>query len=393
MSSYEQIIQLSQDSRNLLLLFSKMGATTKEELVKVLGVSRTTLNRMLDPLIQCGAVLEIGEGDSSGGRKPLLFDVNPKQNYMVGIAITRYAVRIEFFDLCFRTNEHRRNFFMTPDHTPETVFNRIGVLFQELLDDIGITAADVIGVGVGVTGRYSQESQMLLAPGGFIAPGWLNVPINSMLEELLQVKVYVDELPNMVAEFYYHYLNEQGYSNLAYIGFGIRVQTSIIYKGELVQTTASGKDSFAHMTIIENGEFCSCGSRGCLERYVAIPHIVFNYNTLRKNGNPKLEGSEAFEQICQMADGGDPIAQSVIIDAATHFSVGLRNLARLFNIQMIVLNGAAMYSGELFFNTCRDLLLNDSTCCVERLKRDADGKWAMTRGAAASGFKYLIGEV
>ena len=49
----------------------------------------STLNRVMQPLETEGLIVESSIGESTGGRKPVLYDVNPKQYYLVGIDISK----------------------------------------------------------------------------------------------------------------------------------------------------------------------------------------------------------------------------------------------------------------------------------------------------------------
>ena len=49
----------------------------------------TTLNRAMQPMINYGFIVEADIGESTGGRKPILYDVNPGKYYIIGIDISR----------------------------------------------------------------------------------------------------------------------------------------------------------------------------------------------------------------------------------------------------------------------------------------------------------------
>ncbi len=390
MENQEPFWQLAAESRELFMFISKSGAVTKKTLIEKTGYSRTTLNRVIAPLVECGAVLEIGEDTSSGGRKPTLFDINSKQYYTAGIDITRYAVRIGIFDLRFSEVNYKRSFPMTAQSTPEAVCARIGELFQEGLNALGITRNNIVGAGVSVVASYSRELKMILSPEHFPAQEWKNIPINAMIEAALKVRVYVDHGISIGSQFRYLYLNEQGYENIASIGCGITVHAGVIYKGKLVRSINEGIDAFAHMVINENGEFCKCGNRGCIERYVAAPYIISNYNVLKHQEKQQLETYQAIDQICRLAEDGDPDASQVIKSAACHLSVGLKNLIRLFNIEKVVMNGILMYNGELFFETCKEIVMSDPYTSVKQFTKVNDGQWALTRASAGMAIENFV---
>lgn len=91
--------QLNEDAREVFNLVQKQGHLTKSSLVDLTGLKPTTLNRAIKMLEISGLLVESGTGESTGGRKPSLYTVNPLRFAVVGIDISRTYTQVVITDL------------------------------------------------------------------------------------------------------------------------------------------------------------------------------------------------------------------------------------------------------------------------------------------------------
>ena len=64
---------LSQEAIQVFSAIQKRKISGKEELIQATGIKSTTMNRILERLKEEDLILVCGEGDSTGGRRPLLY--------------------------------------------------------------------------------------------------------------------------------------------------------------------------------------------------------------------------------------------------------------------------------------------------------------------------------
>lgn len=390
MDTFRQHYGLSEESVKLLLLIGKIGPCTKETMMNFTGDNRTTLNRFLTPLLQCGAVVERGEEESNGGRKPIIFDVNTEDFCLCGIDLSWYAVRIGFFDLHLHSLGFREAFFIEDGVTPGEVCRRLAEMYKIFMNQRGIRQENIISIGVSVAGPYWQREDLLRPIGGKFAPLWVNVPIRAMLEEALCHQVYVDEGANAMAWYQYAYNNPEGYQNVADVGFGVVIRSGVIYDGRIIRAVNENWDALAHMVIQENGRYCECGKQGCLLRYASIHRIISDFKLLSKSSYPEYDTPEMLKYVCQQADRGESAAVEAITSAAKHFTTGLINLIQIFGIEKIGIGGAPVYYGELFFKTCADILARHELKSLKCVFRDTEEEWFLAVGAAAIGLSSIV---
>jgi len=61
------------------------GGISRAELVKRSGLSAPTISRIIEGLIREGLVVEVGAGESKGGRKPTLLQFSGVDSFIIGI--------------------------------------------------------------------------------------------------------------------------------------------------------------------------------------------------------------------------------------------------------------------------------------------------------------------
>jgi len=84
----------SSKKNGLKLLISKelyhFGSKSIPELSKIIRMSTPTITRAIDELIESGFLVEEGIGNSSGGRRPNLYGLNPGARFVMGVDVSRF---------------------------------------------------------------------------------------------------------------------------------------------------------------------------------------------------------------------------------------------------------------------------------------------------------------
>jgi predicted NBD/HSP70 family sugar kinase len=364
----EIISGLSKDAKNIFSTIQKRGPISKNELLDITGLKLTTLNRIMEPLEELKLVIEYGIGESSGGRKPVLFDVNPNLYYVVGVDLSRTYTQITIVNMKMKIL-FKDKFDMDESCTPQKTVEIISGIILESLNKLSIKKDAVLGIGVGAVGPLDRESGILINPVNFIAEGWSNVPIKNMLYEKLDLPIIIDNGANTAVIAEYFFGVGRGYKNIAYFNCGVGIRTGAITSDAIIRTINDAEDCFAHMTIDVDGEQCVCGNFGCVEAYSSIHSIVKKFIAEIKKGRRSIISNPLedinYLDICSAAENNDELAKEVIYNAATSFGVGLANYINLLNPRMIILSGPLINHSSLFYETCKEIAykkyyLNDS---------------------------------
>ena len=78
----------SENTRSAVLDLIRSGGTVSRiELADLTGLTATSITRIIKSLIDAGLVVETGFGDSTGGKRPSLIELNLLARYAVGLSL------------------------------------------------------------------------------------------------------------------------------------------------------------------------------------------------------------------------------------------------------------------------------------------------------------------
>jgi predicted HTH transcriptional regulator len=87
LETYKGFESLNDRCKYIFSIIQENGPMTKNELINMTKFKSTTLNRNLKILLDEKIIIESNIGQSTGGRKPSLYNVNKDGFYIIGIDI------------------------------------------------------------------------------------------------------------------------------------------------------------------------------------------------------------------------------------------------------------------------------------------------------------------
>lgn len=375
--------ELSVESKNIFRLVLHNQAATKSDLSELSEMKLTSLRRMMQPLEEIKLLTRAEIGESTGGRKPVLFDVNPTQYYIVGIDISRTYTQLVITNLKMQPLKKFR-FEMNTQSTPKLTLSLILSWIKEVQEKVIKQNGRIIGMGIGTVGPLDRKNGMILNPDKFEAPGWENIPLKSIFEKRLGIPVVIDNGANaaVLAETYYGI--GKGISNVIYINCGVGIRTGLISSGVFVRNINDSEDAFAHMLIYAGGSKCSCGNSGCIEAYCSIFTIIERYKSLKSGVSQQDFEKISFTDICNAADRGDEIALKVIRESAEIMGDGLSNMIKLLNPGIVILSGPLIKNSGVFYEKCTETAL-------EKCRAHGDKKIFFSNGGVFNNSAIAVG--
>ncbi|WP_315072992.1 ROK family protein [uncultured Clostridium sp.] len=336
MEIYSVFNSLDDRCRYIFDIIQKNGPIAKSELIDMTKIKLTTLNRDLQILINEKIIIESDIGKSTGGRKPSLYDVNPKEFYIIGIDISRTYTRIVITNLKLKVMKEK---LLNQEYKIEIIGNIIPNTIKSLCEELQVDKSSIIGIGIGIVGGFEIK------------------PLCDVLSRELEVPICIDNGANAAVIGEYNFGIGRGKKNLAYVNCGVGIRTGIISSGVLIRTINNLEDAFGHMIVEANGELCSCGNYGCIESYVSISNITKKFINEAKDKkllNLSKEVNEInYKDICSFAERENETAIDVIRNSAIYLGIGLANYMKLFNPEMIILSGPLIQHSELFYDIAK----------------------------------------
>jgi len=331
----------------ILSLVRQEGQISRAEIAKRTHLSRSTVSNIINELIAENRIHEIEKGESRGGRRPILLELNYRARCAVGIELGTTFVNLIITDLKAEILYQRSESFDIAAG-PECAVEQVKQLVLQALKDGGIQHVNVAGVGIGVPGPLSFVAGMTIAPP--IMLGWSGVSVREQFSAALHLPVYVDNDANLGALAEYHWGAAQGIRNVAYLHLGSTgIGAGLVLNGSIYRGEIGSAGEIGHLTIDEDGPLCSCGSYGCLEAVAGVPLI------LRRAKAIKNDQEVALDQLIEAAHNGDNSIRKLFITSGTHLGVAVASLLNLYNPGLVVLGGPLAQAGDLLLDTVREV--------------------------------------
>ncbi|GKX68182.1 ROK family transcriptional regulator [Inconstantimicrobium mannanitabidum] len=344
----EILKELSDRELGILNIIQKKGSITKKDLQIAADVKLTTLNRAMKILADNNLIVEVGTCESTGGRKAVEYSAAEKGIYVIGIDISRTYVKLILSNLRM---DILKNEQFSLDHTfsPEKTVNEICILIKKFLLELSIDKTEVLGIGIGTVGPMDRGNGIILNPKGFFHSGWANVPLKEMIESELSIPCFIDNGANTAILAEYSIGKGRGLKNVVYIHCGVGIRSAVITDGSIIRAINDSEDAFAHMVVDIDGDDCGCGNQGCIESYVSLKAIAKRSKLKREQFISSNEKENNYNESLNSEQLDNEITKEIINKSAEVLGVGIGNLARILNPQLIILSGPLIMNYDLFY--------------------------------------------
>ncbi|SMG56572.1 xylose repressor, XylR [Paenibacillus aquistagni] len=297
---------------------------SRAQVAELTGLNKATVSNLVSDLLEQQLVTEIGPGQSSGGRKPLLLLFNRHAGHSIGIHLDVHSFSIALCDLSGQILFEKLNLRLLHSD-PVQVTEQLSSVIQELIDLAPASPYGVIGIGVGAPGMVDEQGCVLFAPN----LGWEQIPLRQWLQDrFTHIPVLVDNEANAGAIGEYEYGAGKHVQHLIYVSAGAGIGTGIMTRGEIFRGAMGYSGELGHMTIDVHGRKCSCGNRGCWELYASEKAIL--------DPQKSLPFHTLYEAI-QAAERDDADALHFLYQLGEYLGIGIANLVNGFNPDLIII--------------------------------------------------------
>lgn len=157
-------ILTDKERKNLAILevIRKNGPISRTDISKITELNIVTVSNYVNHYIKKGLVVEGELDESTGGRKPVLVELNPKAGYIVGVGLNMLSTVGVLVDLEINViAEVKRE--RIPENS-ETVIENMVDMAQEIIEKAEIDRSKIVGVGVGVPGIIDERGRTIRWP-------------------------------------------------------------------------------------------------------------------------------------------------------------------------------------------------------------------------------------
>jgi len=385
------------NENQILNLIRVHKSISRAELSKLTGLSPTATGTVVSALIEKGYVFESGEGQSKGGRRPLLLELKPRSFYSIGLDVDVNYINIVVVDI---TGEvvYEKSVPPEQDAEFESTVKCMKGLVSEAINSCGIDSGKLLGIGISIPGLIDSDShKIVLAPN----LGWSDVDIKSPIVEAFNVPIYLENeaMASAICENWVGLCQEV--NNFVCINIKSGIGAGIFAGGKPYRGCGGSAGEIGHILVDEDGPLCGCGNYGCLETLASTSRIVERAKKFVRQGivsrlNSFKDLNEiTIDSIVDAARAGDEAAMNILNESARYLGIAISNIVNMLNPSKIVIGKEFVKYADLVIDSIKSIVnckaLKSPASKVEIVSSQI-GEHASTLGAAIIPLKAFFGK-
>ena len=314
------------------------GPISRAEVARLTGLTRTTVSDVVAVPLDDGVVREVGRGPSSGGKAPILVEVDDDARLVVGLDLGEEHFAGSLVNL---RGEIRRTVALPVDgRDGDAAVQLVFDLLDRLLEG---STAPLLGIGIGTPGLVDSRTGTIRRA---VNLDWRDLALGTIVAERYRVPVNVANDSQAAALAEYTFAGENRVPNLIAIRVGPGVGAGLILRGALFQGDGSGAGEIGHTVVDDHGALCRCGRTGCLE-------TVAGMRAIEARAAAATGRETDLEAIRMAADAGEAWATEIVEDAGAALGKAIAALVGALDVQRIVLLGPVTALGDRWLDAVR----------------------------------------
>lgn len=337
MSQTTNTTVLRQNNRRRIYryIYDNDHPTTKQEIAASLSLSLPTVGGNLAELLEEGLISCSGTQQSTGGRKPRTYALEPQARISVGISIQSGEIRLLAVDM--RLKELGCWDLELPFSHTDDYYAKLAQCLEEFLDHFGLARERLLGVGITLPGIINQtEGKLVMAPTLEL---W-DISLDELYCHFSRYHVFIENDANAsgCAERWI----SKDRNNMVYLSLEKGIGGAIFCNDKQYTGDHGRSGEFGHLRIVPNGRLCHCGRRGCLEAYCSISRLSDDLGV-------------TLDEFFAALHGGDSQAAAIWEEYRDHLTDALANLRTNFDCDIVLGGSLTPYLTDLLPDICWEL--------------------------------------
>ena len=241
------------------------------------------------------------------------------------------------------------------DNGGEKVLPDIAASIKNKMQEKNITAADLVGVGIGAPGAVNAEGFMV---NGAVNIGWGSFDLAETLKKELDLPVTVKagNDANVAALGEMWQGGGKGYTDIVMVTLGTGVGGGVIIDEKIIAGKHGLGGEIGHIHIRdEETEHCNCGGVGCVEQIASATGIAREARR-KMAASDKPSALREFgehvtaKNVLDAAKAGDELAVDVMEVVGHYLGLALSQLALTVDPEIFVIGGGVSKAGQFLID-------------------------------------------
>ena len=275
--------------------------------------------------------------------------------YYIGIDIGGTNLKAGLVDENYRITATRKQPLQFT--SMEQMGDTLAKMAIDLVEENHVPRDQVASVGMGFPGPVDDKRGVVIKT--------VNIPIRFMpVAEMFHrrwddVPVHLGNDADCAALGEYYYYEDKNIESLILVTLGTGIGTGIILNGRIHTGINGCAGEGGHIVLVHGGEQCTCGRKGCWERYASANALIRQTMAAMDQSRDsimwgmvggdlsRVDGCTAFEAMRKC----DAAARAVVDQYLRYLADGLSNFVNIFQPEVIALGGGVSHERD------EDLLL------------------------------------
>ena len=228
----------------------------------------------------------------------------------------------------------------------------------ETLKEAGLTLQDVHSIGIGVPGIANPDTGVVVFCTNL---SWHDVPLREEFQKYIDKPVFIDNDATVAGYAESVAGISAGCQSSVFLTLGTGVGGGIVINGKPWSGYHNVGSEIGHITLELDGEPCTCGNKGCLERYCSATAIIRMARQallvhpeslimdMCRNNPENVNGKLVFDA----AREGDETALKVFRRYVKYLAQAINTIVAFLDPEVIVLGGGISKAGDFLLDAVK----------------------------------------
>ncbi len=353
LSSDNESRQIKQSAKIIRFLAKSDVPVSLPVIANHIKLSVPTITKLINDLMEQDLVVEEGKKETDNGRKPSVYSLKKNRFYTVGVEVLLRRIQVNITDLNLNSVFVSENSAFQLENS-EACRDQVLAFINNAIQESGIVTNDIIGVGLGITGRVNGVTGRSYNFFGFD-----DLPFADFLAKALDLPVYIENDTRVIGVAELVIGKVKNINNTIIVNISRGIGMTIIVNKKMVTGGNGFAGEFGHMQFVGNeGRLCICGKKGCLDTEVSGKALEFMFAESMAAGEQSLmlpadRGNIRYDDIIAAANDGDYLPMTLLQQQGEKLGAALGNIINLLNPEMIVIAGKYSRAGNFFRDSIR----------------------------------------
>lgn len=357
------------------------GNSTLTDLSKELDLSVPTVTKFVSEMCEEGYINEYGKLETTGGRHPILYGLNPESGYFIGVDIKKFAVNIGLINFKGDMVDLKMDIPYKLENTPEAL-EELCRIISNFIKKTKIKTDKILNININISGRVNPELGYSFSHFNFSER-----PLAEILTEKIGYQISIDN--DTRAMTYGEFLRGcvKGEKDIIFVNISWGLGIGIIIDGKVYTGKSGFSGEFGHVNVFDNEILCHCGKKGCLEteasgsalHRILLERIKNGASSILSNRIKTCETPLTLDEIIAAVNKEDLLCIEIVEEIGQKLGKHIAGLINIFNPELVIIGGTLSQTEDYITQPIKsairkyslNLVNKDSVITTSKLKGEA----------------------